>query len=328
MMNTKSGILVLLTAAFALLWTGIGFTQPAQEIIAVVNDSTITRSDLMWEEAHLMQEMRLRKTPLPGEQLPQLRAELLDNLIDRELLYQQAQEKNIQIRDRWVERALTEFKAHAGSDAAYAAFLEKSGMSEDQLREQLGKGLIVQRLLRREVARSIKVSEAEMQTFYRNNPEFFFRKEQIRLRHILIKVDGNALSTQRGEALLKIQEIQSKLQAGANFGALALDYSEDASRDRGGDIGVVERTLLVPAFAEAAFALQPGEISDIVETRFGYHLIQLVDRIPSSTMAYRNVRTKIERTLRRNKEKAAAEKYLGRLRARSTIKKMLAIGGQ
>jgi hypothetical protein len=67
MMNTKSGILVLLTAAFALLWTGIGFTQPAQEIIAVVNDSTITRSDLMWEEAHLMQEMRLRKTPLPGE---------------------------------------------------------------------------------------------------------------------------------------------------------------------------------------------------------------------------------------------------------------------
>jgi len=328
MMNSKSVILVLLTAAIALLGTGIGFTEPAQEVIAMVNDSAITRTDLMWEEAHLMQEMRLRKTPLPGEQLSQLRSELLDNLVDRELLYQQAQEKNIQIRDRWVERALTEFKAHAGSDAGYAAFLERSRMNEDQLREQLSKGLIVQRLLRREVARSIKVSEAEMQTFYRNNPEFFFRKEQIRIRHILIKVDGNALSTRRGEALLKIQEIQSKLQAGANFGALALEYSEDASRDRGGDIGVVERTQLVPAFAEAAFALQPGEISDIVETRFGYHLIQLVDRIPSSTMAYRNVRTKIERTLRRNKEKAAAEKYLGRLRAKSTIKKLLAIDGQ
>jgi parvulin-like peptidyl-prolyl isomerase len=76
---------------------------------------------------------------------------------------------------------------------------------------------------------------------------------------------------------------------------------------------------LVPAFADAAFSLKPGEISDIVETQYGYHLIQLVDRIPAATMAYRNARTKIERTLRRNKEKAAAEAYLARLRKKSII---------
>ena len=295
----------------------------AQDALVIVNDSPITRADLMIEEADLVEEMRFRNHPLSEGQLSALQNQLLDNLVDRELLYQKAQEKNIQIRLRWVERALAEFKGRIGSASDFDSFLERTQMSEAQLRERLSKGLIVQRFLRREVARGIKVSEAEMQTFYRKNPEFFVRREQIRARHILIKVDPNTEYSSRGEALLRIQAIQAKLQAGASFGALALEYSEDADKERGGDLGIVERHQLTPAFAEAAFALQTGEISGIVETRFGYHLIQMVDRMPSSNMAYRNARTKIERTLRRNKEKTAADAYLEQLRAHSTIQRLV-----
>lgn len=295
--------------------------DPTQEVLALVNDIPITRADLMIEQAHLEKELRLRNDPIPKGQMRAMHDQMLENLIDRELLFQHAQEKNIQIRARWVTRALAEFKARMGSDKQFATFLEQAQLDEAQVRDRLSRGLIVQRLLRRDVARGIKVSEAEMQTFYRHHPEYFQRSEQIRIRHILIRVEENDNLSQRGEALLKIQNIQSLLQEGANFGALALDYSEDQSRQRGGDLGVVTREQLVPAFAQAAFSLQPGEISDIVETRFGYHLIQMVERIPSSTMVYRNARTKIERTLRRNKEKAAADRYIARLRAASTIAK-------
>ncbi len=316
-------ILAITPAAVILLLAGAPFAGPMQDVIALVNESPITHADLMVEQAQLADEMRLRSHPVPEEQLLRLHTQLLDNLIDRELLYQQAQDKNIEIRSRWVERALADLKDHLGGEDDFASFLEQSRISEEQLRERLRKGLIVQRFLRREVARGIKVSEAEMQTFYRKNPEYFIRREQIRVRHILIKVNPKAENSQRGEALLKIQAIQAKLQAGANFGALAIDYSEDGSRERGGDLGVVERHQLTPAFSEAAFALQPGQISDIVETPFGYHLIQVVSRIPSSTMAYRNARTKIERTLRRDKEKIASEAYLEKLRARSAIKRLI-----
>jgi parvulin-like peptidyl-prolyl isomerase len=308
-----------MTAILVAVSMRVCIADPSGETLATVNGSAITRADMVMETACLAEEMSVRNHPLSTQAVALLEDRLLDNLIDRELLFQEAREKNMQIRDRWIERTLAELKNRAGSEARYKAFLQRSQSSEEQFRERLRKGLIVRRFLRREVVRGIKVSETEMQAFYRQNPDYFIRREQARFRHILIKADADAEPGRRGEALLKIQSIQEELKAGASFGAVAIEQSEDGSRINGGDIGIVERHQLVPELAEIAFALSPGQISDIIETEHGYHLIQMVAQIPTSTMAYRNARTKIERTLRRNKEKAAAEKFLGRLRAKSVI---------
>lgn len=300
-------------------WSGAMAQIQSGSVLAVVNDVAITQQDVSVEAAHLKAELQFRNRPLDNGQLSRLRKQLIENLIDRELLYQQAEQRNIRIQKRWVDLALKELKDQLGDRAAYRHFLEDTGMTESMLHARIQKGLIIRRLLRREVIRQIKVSEAEMQAFYRKHPEYFQHKERIRVRHILIAFGDKNDRVKRGNALLRIQSIQLMLHENADFASLALEHSDDPSKVRGGDIGYLERQQLIKDFAEAAFALEPGEVSDIVETRFGYHVIKAIDRTPPAPMAYRSARAKIERTLRRNKEKKATEAYLAQQRRRASI---------
>ncbi len=296
---------------------------PSDQVIAKVNDVAITMQDLALEQAQVMTEMQRRNHPMGADRVDALKKELLETLIERELLYQKARERDLQIRNRWVERLLDELKEKIGGNNGYRSFLASVGLDEPGLKERMRRGLVVQRLLRRDVVRRIKVSEAEMQVFFRQHPEYFVRREQVRVRHILIAVDDPSDVEMRGRALLRIQAIQNMLSEGTAFAALALEHSDDPSKSRGGDLGYQTRDRLIPAFAQAAFSLQPGEVSNIVETHLGYHLIQMIDRLPASPMAYRNARDKIERTLRRNKEKKAADAYLARLRKTADIRRLV-----
>lgn len=290
-----------------------------ENILAIVNETRITRQDLDQEISLLAAELHHRNTALSPRRLARLKGQLVENLIDRELLFQKAQQKKIQIRNRWVDQAVADLKTDLKVTSGYRAYLRDARISEKELRSRIRKGLIIRRLLRRDVIRQIKVGESEMQAFYRNHPEYFKRREQVRVRQIMVAFDSKGQHGGRGEALLKIQRIQNKLQQHGNFAALALDLSEDNSRTRGGDLGYLQRDQMIAAFADAAFSLQPGQVSDIVETRLGFHLIKMVDRIPSSQMAYRNARGKIERTLRRNKEKKATDRFLARLKRQAAI---------
>ncbi len=296
--------------------------QSIQDILVMVNEVAITRNDLDIERALLKAQLDFRNRPLNSRQLDNLSDQLIENLIERELLYQRAKQKKFQIRDRWVELALADLKAQLGGATALKTYIEGTGLTEALLKDRIRKGLIVRRLLRRNVIRQIKVSEAEMQAFFRKYPEFFKRQEQVRTRNILIAVNKKDDISKQGEALLRIQSIQMQIQAGANFAVLALEYSDDPSKKRGGDLGYLEREEMVQGYADAAFALEPGQVSDIVETRSGYHLIQMVDRNPSTQMVYRNARSKIQRTLRRNKEKMTLDTYLKKLKRQADIARL------
>ena len=285
-----------------------------------VNGVPITHQDIQQEAAIIAANVQHRNLKWTKKQILDFSDEIVDTLIDRALLYQRAQKRNIKIRSPWVERALQELKSEIGSAADFDAYLNKTGLNEEQLRDRIRKGLIVKRLLYRDILRRIKVSEAEMQAFFRRYPDYFIRQDEIRVRQILVAFpDGGDISS-RGEALLRIQSIQDRIRQGENFAALALEYSDDPSKARGGDLGYLERNQMISSFADAAFSLKPGQVSDIVETRFGYHLVKVMDHIPSSRMVYRNARAKIERTLRRNKEKAATAAYLADLRKQAVIK--------
>ena len=292
---------------------------PVESPLAMVNGVVLSNGELESEIRFVETELDYRNRPLSDHRLHKLAPQITELLIERELLYQQARKRNLKVRRRWIERAVDELKTRLGSTSSFNRYLKDAQSTEEDLRKRIERGLIIRRLLHREVLREIKISESEMQFFYQKHPEFFMNPPRVRARHIMVAVPADATEEQRTAALAQIQQIQKKLQQGSAFSVLALEYSDGPSKYRGGDLGFFSHNEVLSPIAEAAFSMQPGEISDIITTRHGLHLVQTIEQKPSSQMAYKNTRDKIERTLRRNKEKAAVDAYLAKLKKKAVI---------
>jgi peptidyl-prolyl cis-trans isomerase C len=293
----------------------------ADRILARVNETVLTSQDLEKERIVFNADMRIRNRLITREQIDDLRPQLMETLIERELLRQRAEESRINVPAQAVTTALAELRTRVGGSAALQAYLESTGQTQNQLRERLKTGIAVQRLLEREAIRNIRISEAEMEAFYRRNPVFFESGERIRVRHIMAAVGNWNDESQRAAARNKLHALKGGITNAADFAVMAMEHSDCPSRSRGGDLGYLAREQLSKPFADAAFALEPGSISDIVSTRHGYHLILMLERTPAGNVSFNDARTKIERTLRRNKENEAIENFVAALKSRAGIQR-------
>ena len=139
----------------------------------------------------------------------------------------------------------------------------------------------------------------------------------------MIKVEADADSPQKAEARKKIESIQTRLRNGEDFATLAKEHSEGPSSVKGGDLGYFKRGQMVKSFEEAAFALEPGEVSEIVETPFGYHLIKVFEKKPEGVTAYKEAEENIHQFLKQERSKAEIMKYLEMLKEKADIDRLL-----
>ncbi len=153
----------------------------------------------------------------------------------------------------------------------------------------------------------VQISDADLQTFYDTHKEEFEKPEQVSARHILLKLDGSASDEKKAEVRRKADELLAKAKGGEDFAALAKANSEDeGSAAKGGDLGTFGRHAMVKPFEDAAFALNPGEISDVVESTFGLHIIKVESKIPAGTMPFDEVRVAVVDKVRIEKQRTLA----------------------
>jgi peptidyl-prolyl cis-trans isomerase C len=169
----------------------------------------------------------------------------------------------------------------------------------------------------------VQITDEEGKTFYDTNPQLFQQPERVKASHILIKVDEGAAEEKKTEARKKIKEIQEKVQKGEDFAELAKTYSEGPSASRGGDLNFFARGQMVKPFEDVAFSLKPNETSDIVETKFGYHLIKVVDKQPAKKIAYADVKDRINKHLKDQKLRTERQLYFDKLKKGAKIEKFL-----
>jgi peptidyl-prolyl cis-trans isomerase C len=145
----------------------------------------------------------------------------------------------------------------------------------------------------------VNVTEDDMKLYYKTHQDEFKTPEMVRVRHILIRVDRAASAEEKAKAKEKIEGVLKRVKAGEDFGKLAAEVSEDAaSRIKGGDLGFFEKGRSLPEFEKAAFALKPGEVSDVVETKLGYHIIKMEEKKEPALQPYEKVKDQVkEKTL-------------------------------
>ena len=298
-------------------------TPPPTDKAAVVNGTIITQAELDSQMKIVIDRLSASGRLPDPSQLDQIRSQVLENLIARELLYQESQKKGIKISEEEVNQQLIKVKAQFPNEAEFNNALNRMNLTEASIREKLERDLALRKLIDDEITPKVTVSDSEIRAFYDNNPATFKQPERVKASHILIKVDPQANAEQKAEAQKKIDLVQAKLQKGEDFGALAKEYSEGPSGPKGGDLGYFTRGQMVKAFEEAAFAMKPGEVSGVVETRFGYHLIKVTDKTPEGTMPYNDVKEKLGEFLKQKKIQDEINVYVKKLEEKAKIERFV-----
>ena len=327
-MQTKcTRFLLAMVTAFAVVWVASPVfaekEQGKETGVAMVNGTPITKEAFDNGVNQLIKQKSGKGKELGDLQVAEIKKEVLDMLIKSELLYQASQKKGIKVEESVVNKELESLKKRFPSEEEFKKALSKDNLSEDALSIQIKRNLAVQQFIEDSIVKNIKVSDKEIKAYYDEHPDFFIQPEQVKSSHILIKFDPKADESQKAKAHKKIVEIQQKLEKGEDFAELAKESSQCPSNAKGGDLGYFRRGQMVKPFEETAFALKPGEVSDIVETRFGYHLIKVFDKKPESTIKLEDAKDKIERYLKQEKVQQKLEVYIEELKAMADIQKFI-----
>lgn len=272
--------------------------KPLPDPVARVNGMPITAANL--------QKAYKALAGSGGGQIPagkeqEARQFVLNQLITAELMYQLAQKTPVSDLHKKVDEAIAKLKGRFKTEEEYRKGLAQQDLDEKDLRELIRRNAVIENHIEQTIVAKIKVSDQEVREFYDKNPETFTMPEQLRARHILITVDPKAGDADKQKARAKADELLKQLKAGGDFEKLAKEHSGCPSSKNGGDLGYFSKGQMVKPFEDAAWALKPGELSGVVETQFGYHIIKLTEKLAKDKMPFDTIKARIAEGLKQRK---------------------------
>jgi foldase protein PrsA len=222
----------------------------------------------------------------------------MTQLVERELIRQEAAKRNIQVGDPEVDAKLGELKKGM-SDAELAEKLKANGLDMAGFRSQVREQLEVERVVQVVTRETAAVPDAEVRKYYDEHTSLYDKKQEVRARHVLVKDEATA------------KTVQAKLKGGADFAGVAKAYSEDpGSKDSGGDLGYFQRGRMVKEFEEAAFKTPVGQLTPIVKTQFGFHILKVEDKREPRLQPFKEVEAEIRDNMASERRRSAFSAWL------------------
>ncbi len=243
-----------------------------------------------------------RGQAVPEAKRAELEALLLDKLVVTELLMNRAAAEDKAKAKSMAERISGDLRRQAGSDEAFKRQVTAMGFTVEELEKQVLERAVCEQLVDRELRSKLTVTDEQVKQFYTENAEQMQRPETLRASHLLLATRNPVTDEEYDDAKKKekrqlLEKLLERARKGEDFAALVKEYSDDpGSRDKGGEY-TFQRGQMVPEFERAALALRTNQISDIVTTRFGYHIIKLHERMPAERFELAQVDKDIRDTL-------------------------------
>jgi parvulin-like peptidyl-prolyl isomerase len=248
-----------------------------------------------------------------------LRARALKELVDQELEYQDGIRLHVRVAESEIETAVRRGRQRFASSAAFEQRLKASGATVDDLRREIRRSLVVQKTVDRVVTATCQVDAEQARRYFASNSDRFVVPEQLHVQAITIGVDPSANAEAWAAARTRAEGVRRQVQGGASFEQLAREVSTDPSKTQGGDMGFVHRGSLNDAFEDALRTLSPGQMSDVIKTLYGYHLVRVVDVRPPKKQAFAEVAAEIRRDLTTKRCAEVKDAWIARLRAAASI---------
>lgn len=297
-----------------------GAPDPAAfpDVVAKVNGVDITK-------AQLVDRGEVVKRQMPNMQPgPDFYDRVLDDLVSSELLYQSAVAKGLLPTEADIDAAIDEQQKRLGGPDAFNQALDRAGLNLDDVRGQLKRDMGIQKMVEEQIIPTLTVSEEDKRKFYDENASQMQQPGSFKVDHILIAVETDADQATKDAAKKKAESLRSMIEAGQDFGELAGRNSDDpGSAEQGGSLPWMDKGQTVPPFEAAALALSPGEMSPVVETQFGYHIIKLVDKKAAGVAPYEDVEERIDFFLKQQSMQERLQQEVDTLRSAGTVEVLI-----
>lgn len=292
--------------------------EVVEEIVAIINDDIITRSQYEERHARLYQMLR---SQLQGEafdkQYRQMRKTLLESMIRELLLLQAAEEKGLDVSEQ-VKLTIENIKKENNieTDGELMRELQRQGIDFNSWKKQMAEDLLRGSLIFSEVDRGIAIDDSEIIAYYKNHSDEFTEPSEYKLRAIYLSLDGKS----EDELQLKREEISQRLASGEDMAVLAAQYSEGPEKESEGDLGSFKKGELEKTLEQAVEKLKQGETSPWIKIQNGWYLLRLEEKKESRLKSFEEAKKEIEDKIFREKRQKKLEEYLKTLQEKSYIK--------
>jgi peptidyl-prolyl cis-trans isomerase C len=288
------------------------------DVAAVVNGTKIYNEKVDQEVAKAIAQYEAQGMSLQEEQVLEVRSSIIDNLITREILL--VKSEPYELSQEELDKEIATYRDQFDSEEEFIEALGTQGFDLETFTKVISEDLRIQKLLEVSIPAETTVTDEEMNAFYQDNPAYFTEPERVHASHILVTTQDKTTEEEKAQALVKIQRIEQELKNGADFAQLAIKESEGPSAPDGGDLGEFTKGQMIPAFEEIAFALPEGQISGIVETQFGYHIIKLHERFAESSVPFEEVKESINSYLGQEKSQNKLTDFIAEIKAQAKIR--------
>lgn len=286
-------LIVLLVSPFSLR------AEVIDRVIAVVNGKPVTLSEFNEREAPLSRQISESYSGADREKrLSDLKKKVIDSLIEDLLLEQEAERSGMKVSERDIDDAIDDVKKQNSlNDETLRAALKREGLTYEAYRVQVKKQIEKSRVIGQQVRSKVNVTEKDLADYYERNQKLFMKDQEVKVSHILFLVPEKASNSEIENIRKHASDVLEMARKGRDFSELARKYSQDASGKEGGSLGFFKRGQILPALEQAAFSLKKGEISDLVRTTYGFHIIRVDDAKEATPEPFDSVKEKIRSTV-------------------------------